>query len=386
MNILITGATGFLGGEILVYCAKRPEVDKIYCLVRAKTGDDADKRIRKVFALHNDAFDPDKIIAVRGDLVDPNLAEVLKQHPGLSKVNVIIHAAANTSFSRIYDLLVEEINIKGLKKVLTWAQTLPHLQLFEYIGTATICGTDIANRLIHESESPNLATKHLVKYTKTKLMGELALSEYLPPEKILVARPSIVMGDSRDVVARSSVILWALAVSNLVRLVPTYPDVSLDIIPVDYAAKAISDLIFVKRNHRVYHVSTGTVSMTTPRQLGNAITPYFPDKPDLTFVDPAMISQMKFWSKGVLSDDSGLHKYKDHLAYWKSSFGNPLALRVLFAGWEPYLHFMNLGHLFDNTRLLQDLPIGPPPPAHCYVKKCVPFLRTIDVFEGALDP
>jgi thioester reductase-like protein len=386
MNIFITGATGFLGGEILVYLAKRKEVDKIYCLVRAKTGDDADRRIRKVFALHNDAFDPGRITAVPGDLVDPNLPEALTKHPGLSQVNIIIHAAADTSFSRIYDLLVEEINIHGLKKILGWAQTLPDLQLFEYIGTATICGTNITNRLIYESESPNLATKHLVKYTQTKLMGELALSDYLPREKLLIARPSIVMGDSREVVSRSSVILWALAVSNLVRLVPTYPDVSLDIIPVDYAAKAISDLLFVKRNHNVYHISSGTASRTSPRQLGNAITPYFPGKPDLTFVDPAMISQMKFWSKGILSHDSELNKYKDHLEYWKSSLGDPLALRILFAGWEPYLHFINLGHVFDNIRLLQDLAIEPPPPAHIYVKKCIPFLRDIDVFEGALDP
>ena len=386
MNIFITGATGFLGGEILVYLAKRKEVEKIYCLVRAKTGDDADRRIRKVFALHNDVFDPGRITAVPGDLVDPNLPEALTKHPGLSQVNIIIHAAANTSFSRIYDLLVEEINIHGLKKILAWAQTLPDLQLFEYIGTATICGTNITNRLIYESESPNLATKHLVKYTQTKLMGELALSDYLPREKLLIARPSIVMGDSREVISRSSVILWALAVSNLVRLVPTYPDVSLDIIPVDYAAKAISDLLFVKRNHNVYHISSGTASRTSPRQLGNAITPYFPGKPDLTFVDPAMISQMKFWSKGILSHDSELNKYKDHLEYWKSSLGDPLALRILFAGWEPYLHFINLGHVFDNTRLLQDLAIEPPPPAHIYVKKCIPFLRDIDVFEGALDP
>jgi len=386
VNIFITGSTGFLGGEILVYLAKRKEVDKVYCLVRAKTQNDADKRIRKVFTVHDDAFDPKRVFAVPGDLADENLAGVLANHPGLFHVNVIIHSAANTSFGRIYDSQVEQINMLGLKRVLAWAQTLTSLQLFEYIGTATICGSDISNRVIYESESPNLAAKHLVKYTYTKMMGEIALSEYLPQKKILVARPSIIMGDSRDVLARSSVILWALAVSNLVRLVPVNPDVPLDIISVDYAAKAISDLLFVKRRHSVYHVSAGTASKTSPLLLGKTIEPYFPNKPPITFIEPRMISDMKFWSKGKLSPESELHKYKEHLDYWKKSLGEPFALRILFAGWEPYLHFVNLGHVFDNERLTQDLPIGPPAPAHEYIKKCIPFIKEIDVFAGALDP
>jgi thioester reductase-like protein len=386
MNVFITGATGFVGGEILVTLAKRPEVQKIFCLVRAKTSEDADKRIRKVFALHNDVFDPLRIVSVPGDLGDHGLTEALKKQSILSCVNIIIHAAANTSFSRIYDNLVEEINIHGLKRVLAWAQTLPELQTFEYIGTATIRGMGVKNRLIDESESPCLKTKHLVKYTYSKMMGELALSEYLPPEKVLIVRPSIVMGDSRDIVPRSSVILWALAVANLVRLVPAYPDIPLDIIPVDYAAKAIADILFVQRKHAVYHVSAGNIAGTTPRTLGNAITPYFPGKPDITYLDPKMISQMKLWSKGKLPQGSELYQYKEHLDYWKNSLGDPFALRILFAGWEPYLHFINLGHVFDNTRLLQDTAVGPPTPAHVYVKQCIPFLKNIDVFQGALDP
>ncbi len=386
MNIFITGATGFLGGEILVYLANRVEVEKVYCLVRAKNREDADNRIRKVFALHNDPFDPQKIKAVPGDLADTNLTNLLARFPGLSDINVIIHSAANTSFGRIYDSIVEQININGLKRILAWAQTLADLRLFEYIGTATICGSDVSDRIIYESESPNLTAKHLVKYTQTKMMGELALAEYLPKEKILVARPSIVMGDSRDVTPRSSVILWALAVSNLVRLVPLNPDSSLDIIPVDYAAKAIAELLFAKRKHAVYHVSASTASKTTPLLLGNAITPHFPGKPPMKFIDPSMISQMKLWSKGKLPSTSSLNDYAEHLEYWKTSLGDPFALRILFAGWEPYLHFINLGHVFDNERLLSDLTIGPPPSAHEYIIKCISFMKDIDVFEGALDP
>ena len=54
MNVFITGATGFLGGELLVDLSKRKEIDKIFCLVRAETNEKATQRIKNVFDFHGD--------------------------------------------------------------------------------------------------------------------------------------------------------------------------------------------------------------------------------------------------------------------------------------------------------------------------------------------
>ena len=47
---------------------------------------------------------------------------------------------------------------------------------------------------------------------------------------------------------------------------------------------------------------------------------------------------------------------------------------------------MQLGQVFDNTRLLEDTGMEPCTPVHEYMLSSVPFLEKIDVYAGALDP
>src|SRR5438105_5004581 len=117
MNIFITGSTGFLGGEILVNLSKRKEINKIYCLVRAQSEVDAILRLDKVFSFHGDFYDRDKVFPVVGNLMDADLTAQLIANKELNDINVIVHSAANTSFSGIYDRMVEQTNIEGLEKV-----------------------------------------------------------------------------------------------------------------------------------------------------------------------------------------------------------------------------------------------------------------------------
>ena len=340
MNIFLTGATGLLGGELLVNLSKRKEVTKVYCLVRAVSAEDAFERIFKIFKLHDDDFDPHKIIPVPGDLTDEKLADNLAHNHALRNIQVIIHSAANTSFSRIHDDLVEKVNITGLNHILNWARNLKSLDKFVYVGTSTICGHTVNNRVVYEDESPNLHSKHFVKYTFTKMMGELSVYNELPEEKILIVRPSIIMGDSRPIFPRSHVILWTLATTNLMRLVPVNPDAAMDIIPVDYASEAIVRLLFAKRAYSVYHISSGKESFTTPEKLTSAIAANFPDRPQFKFIDREFLEPMKKWAKKKNPVPLPLIPYSEYLDYWNNAFSSNGKLRVLFAGLDPYLKFM----------------------------------------------
>lgn len=386
-NIFITGATGFLGGELLVDLSRRNEVNKIYCLVRAGSKEKATQRLKKVFDFHGDVFDPERIIPVQGDLAQEDLTDILLEEKMLGDVNYIVHSAANTSFSPIYDKLVEEINIHGLEKVLKWSQSLKALETFVYVGTATICGKQARNRTVKETESPDLCAEHLVKYTYTKMQGEIALRRYLPEEKILIVRPSIILGDSRPWTPRSYVIMWTLACMNFLRMIPANAHTLLDMVPVDYVSQSVVKIMFSKRKYNTYHISAGDKGATTPADLAKTIEAAFPDAPQFNFIGREMLRDIKMWARKRLSDESPLHNYPVYLDYWKSVMEDTGELRVLMGGLDPYIEFMELGQVFDNSRILEeDFEIEQSRPAHEYIKNSIHLLENIDIFEAALEP
>lgn len=387
MNVFLTGATGFLGGEVLMDLSERKEIGKIFCLVRAKTQKEAEDRIKKVFFLHGDFYDAQRIIPIAGDLSDAGLSDALIANKELDTIHTIIHSAANTSFSKIFDSVVKDVNIEGLKRILAWSQTLKKLETFVYVGTATICGKNILNRVVLEEESPDLKAEHVVSYTFTKMTGEQVLKDYLRDDQILIVRPSIIMGDSREWAPRSTVILWTLATVNLLRLVPVNPLAQLDIISVDFASKAIVELVFAKRNHQVYHISSGKAGASNALQITSVIEPHFSHRPPFKFVNTSHVKQMVAWAKNhPAKPGDKLETNTTHLSYWNDIFENRGRLRILLFALEPYLEFMELGQVFDNSKLLNDTGIKQPPPAHEYIKTSVKYLEKIDVFDGAVNP
>lgn len=385
MKLFITGVTGFLGGELLVNLAKIESISKIYCLVRANSNEKALLRLQEVFEIHNDYFDSSKIIPITGELTDNMLSYKMINNPDLKDVDTVIHCAANTSFTKVYDDLVEKVNIDGTLQILEWAKTLENLEQFVYVGTATVCGIMNGQEVVREEVSPDLNSNHVVKYSYTKMVSEFLLKEHLPEDKVLVVRPSIIMGDSRSHRLRSQVILWALAVFNELRLSPINKKSDLDIVSVDYVAESIIELLFNnQRKYNVYHISSGKESSTTPEKSTSAIQGFYTEKPDFKFVSKAYLAEMKKWARNsdLINEESGLFKHQEYLNYWNDNFGDSKKLRILFYAIEPYIDFIELGQIYDNSRLLEDTNMGPSIPAHEYLKKSKKHFESINVFKG----
>lgn len=387
MNILLTGCTGLIGGELLVALNRHPAVDRIHCLIRATDEDHARARIRSVFALHGDDFDAATVTPVVGDLLDDGLSNVLRSALGGTEVDAIVHTAAETSFSPFKNAEVERTNVTALERLLRWACALPGLRTFLYVGTAAICGADRPHRLIQEDESPRDGARHLVRYTDSKARGELLVRTLLGPDRALVVRPSIIMGDSQGRAPRSPVILWTMACVNELRLIPVTADCALDIVPVDYAAEAITRLLFADRRNDVYHVSSGPEAATSTDALGRVLSAHFDSPPPLRFVDASVLGDIKRWLRnGTGAPGDGLRDYPDYIDYWTATFPERRELRLLFWALELYLRFMELGQVFDNTRLLQDTGIDRSTPAHEYIGASMHHMDRIDLLSGALDP
>ncbi|MGZ6555131.1 MAG: hypothetical protein ACXVDV_21295, partial [Bacteroidia bacterium] len=195
-------------------------------------------------------------------------------------------------------------------------------------------------------------------------------------------------GDSRPLVPRSPVILWAIATINHLRFITVNENANLDVIPVDYAAEAIISLLFAKnRKHNVYHISSGATSSTTSKKITACLESYFTERPPFHFVNKSLLNQVKLWSKSKLLPSSSLYSYPEYLDYWDKTFADPSALRIILAGLEPYIEFAELGQIFDNSRLLNDVPaIKQSPPADVYIKNLMNFIEKIDIMEGAINP
>jgi thioester reductase-like protein len=385
-KVFLTGATGFLGGELAVALSKIDSVEKIVCLVRAKDDCEAVDRLERVFALHEDLYDPRKVIAVRGSLTDEKLSVELARHPALADINLVIHSGANTSFLSQKYAAVAETNINGTQRIARWASGLKALETFAYIGTATIAGAgpECIGRTIFEDETPNLSAKHLVGYTQSKMLAEMEVRKALPEEKLAVIRPSILVGDSRCVVPRSFDIAWILVALRHLRMFFGNPDAACDIIPVDYAAQAIIKLLTGSRSHTTYHVSAGAGS-TTCRTIIDAIGYDGQGIPDLVYCPREHLDLLKKWLRTGKSPDPALARYSRHLEYIQYGIGRKKA-RMLLSGLDAYWQFIDLGQSFDNSRLLADTRIGLPEPAHNYLGRTVMYLGDLDPLEAAVNP
>lgn len=234
-TLLLTGATGMVGREVLARAAADPRFDSVLCLVR---GDPGEVQARLDDTLRKAGGTPSpRVRAVSGDVVAPELG-LGAARAGLREVTRIVHCAASVSF----DLPLEEareINVHGTERMLALARTLPALERFDAVSTAYVAGC--RSDLVREADLEHDAGFHNT-YEQTKHASERLLRAAMADLPIAVHRPSIVVGDSRT--GRTGawkVLYWPLKViaRGFLPIIPYDPEGTLDIVPVDFVADAI---------------------------------------------------------------------------------------------------------------------------------------------------
>jgi nucleoside-diphosphate-sugar epimerase len=183
--VLITGARGFLGRNLLQAAAERSPQTRFVLLARSA---DAAEDLRSRFAW----LGHDRLRIVRGDIVQPGLGLVPSESGTLDSVNEVWHLAASTSFDDRDLAAIYQGNVVGTQNVLAAARGLPNLDRFVYVSTAYVAGTSPGP--IAEDEMP-VRTKFRNGYEGTKWEAERTVRESKLP--FVIFRPSIIMGDSR---------------------------------------------------------------------------------------------------------------------------------------------------------------------------------------------
>lgn len=243
-GVLLTGATGFVGGEILVRLLEREEAQRILVLVRAENDDDARGRVRGLLAAllgHADPF-AERIEAVAADLTRPGLGiGPERRHELAERTGRIVHCAASVSFS----LGLEEsrsINVDGTRRMLELAELAAErggIDSFAYVSTAYVGGDhrgSFAERDLDRGQSFRNA------YERSKFEAETLVRERADRVKARIFRPSIVVGDSTSGWTPAfNVIYGPLRAfsAGALPLLPARRSSPVDVVPVDYVADSV---------------------------------------------------------------------------------------------------------------------------------------------------
>ncbi|MFD6161394.1 amino acid adenylation domain-containing protein [Nocardia sp. NPDC060256] len=260
-EVLLTGATGFLGAHLLRELLERTDA-QVRCLVRADTAEQGADRIRQAlhrYQLWNDAAAA-RIVAVPGDLAAPRLGLSDTDYDQLAdSVDVILHNGARVNHIDPYARL-RTANVEGTREVLRLATTR-RLKPVHFVSTlGTTVPTTVAPGVIEENvrlEADLLPGNGYVasKWAAEELVRQ-AGERGIP---IGIYRPGTICGDPK--VGRNSAddSFWnMIRAAAILGLAPDVGDATISLIPVTYVARAIVELATRPQSESVYHLINKT--------------------------------------------------------------------------------------------------------------------------------
>ncbi len=324
--ILLTGATGFLGMEVLARLLERTDRD-VLCLVRARGQAAAVERWAGV--LRTLYRDPERF-AARVRALPGDLTEELPAPR--EDVELVCHCAASISF----DLPLERargINVEGTRAMLDLARDAG-ARRFVHVSTAYVAGTrpgEFREDMLDEGQGFRNT------YEQTKWEAEHLLTDRADDfGSVAIARPSIVMGESDSGWTPAfNVLYWPLRAfaRGLFDQVPAKPHGRVDVVPVDHVADGIVRLVEGEATG-TFNLVSGPEAATVD-QLSELACAHF-DRPKPPYVQPGA-----FGSAGA--DEHG----------------------------AVYLPYFDMSVVFDDERTRAELGLRPP--------------RLADYFDALMD-
>jgi long-chain acyl-CoA synthetase len=258
--VLITGATGFVGMELLVRILEQTDRDVI-ALVRACDNEAAQGRIDEVLEM---LLAPGKrprrgrVRAQAADLTSPGLGlSTMARKRLVGSIGAVVHCAASISFT----LALEDarrINVDGTREVLALAKEAfddGSLDRFVHVSTAYVAGE--RDDCVSEDDG-DVGQSFRNTYERTKLEAEELVRAGGMPSAIL--RPSVIVGDSvTGWTPAFNVIYFPLQAfaRGLFPNVPGDARARLDIVPVDTVADALMELLCGPVREGAFHVVAG---------------------------------------------------------------------------------------------------------------------------------
>jgi nucleoside-diphosphate-sugar epimerase len=215
LRVLLTGATGFVGKEIIAQAAGDRRIEEVVAVVRPETiRHHKTKEVLQVLSpaqrgalllkrLHLPAAAARKFRFVDGDIEKPHFGIAAAELPGLRRsLTHVIHCAASVSFDDPYESSFRS-NVLGSRNALAFSKSVQEAE-----GSKFICHVAIETSYIHGRRKRSIAQEtallfppHFYNnfYELTKAMASIETDRALIEDGLRVTQllPSIVIGHSR---------------------------------------------------------------------------------------------------------------------------------------------------------------------------------------------
>lgn len=187
--ILLTGASGLVGGHLLVHLLKRKE--RVRALKRNSSQFDELKTICTFYHLDFEHV-MSEVEWVVGDLLDP--ASLDKATAG---VTVIYHCAAVVSFGTMSAETLRQTNIEGTRNLIE-AAIRNKIDCFAFVSSIGAIGQSVHGETVDEETPWNIHNKSTI-YSNSKYAAEQevwkASTKGLP---VVIVNPGIILGAGDD--------------------------------------------------------------------------------------------------------------------------------------------------------------------------------------------
>jgi thioester reductase-like protein len=321
--VLLTGATGFVGMELLARYLERTD-RPVVALIRADDDDAARRRLDAVLANlfgYRAGRYADRVHAVAGDVTAPRLGlDPVRWDRLAGQAATIVHGAASVSFA-LPLAQARAINLEGTRRMLELAACAREkgvLERYAHISTAYVAGNHAGRFSEHDLD---LGQDFHNSYEQSKFEAEqLVRSWHELPFTIL--RPSIVVGDRNSGwTAAFNVLYWPLRAlaRGVFPAVPATPSSPVDVVSIDYVADAIHELCHDGDIGQTYHLTAGSQA-STMGEIVSFASGYF-HRPGPKLVPPAEFASVaQGVARSVLEEGSVYFPYFHATATFDDSF------------------------------------------------------------------
>ncbi|MGW2090101.1 amino acid adenylation domain-containing protein [Streptomyces sp. NPDC001880] len=259
-QVVLSGATGFLGTYLLDALVRKDVATRVFCLVRADSEHAGRQRLAARMRRYGLTFESvkDKVTIIPGDLAAPRfgLSEQDFQVLG-SQADTLLHAGSRVNFAYPYSAL-EAINVGGTRTMLELARTGRAKALHYVSSIATIAGFGIAGVRDVEEDTPLCFGDRIsLGYPETKWVAERLVAQAAQQGlAVSIHRPYEITGTCQSGVWNTDTMMCALFRSIAeTGLAPDMP-LPLDFVPVDYTAESIVHLLAHRpAQGRVHHIT-----------------------------------------------------------------------------------------------------------------------------------